>query len=440
MRCGAPFVVLGRAIAHAVGLRGRRPRIDPMLHIGLTGGIGSGKSTVSRRLTELGAVVVDADLVAREVVEPGEPALERIRERFGSEVFDAEGALDRPALGRVVFGDPDALAALEGITHPAIWARTAEKFTAARESGAAVGVHDMPLLVEKGMSPEYHLVVVVDTAEEVRVQRLVELRGMPEDEARSRIAAQATDEERRAAADVLLDNNGSPEALKEAVDELWYQRLAPYAENLRQGRRRERPPVVTLSEPDPTWPDQAARLLARIGRAVGERAATLHHIGSTSVPGLVAKDVIDLQLGVRALSDADSADVVDTLTAAGYPRLEGVTADTPRSGDQPAQVWPKRFHGNSDPGVAVHLHVREVGSAGWRWSLLFRDWLRSDEAGRAEYTALKRDVEARSLAMEDYAAAKEPWFASVHERIEEWAARTGWQPPHDHDPDAAPEA
>lgn len=400
-----------------------------MLHIGLTGGIGSGKSTVSRRLAELGAVVVDADLVAREVVEPGEPALDRIRDRFGDGVFDAKGALDRPALGRVVFGDPDALAALEGITHPAIWSRTAEKFAEARESGAAVGVHDMPLLVEKGMAPDYHLVVVVDTAEEVRLQRLVELRGMPEGEARSRIAAQASDEQRRGVADVLLDNNGSPEALGAAVDELWQARLAPYAENLRLGRRRKRPAVVSLSEPVGTWPDHAARILSRVDRAAGERAATLHHIGSTSVPGLVAKDVLDLQLGVRSLADADSDDFVGSLTAAGFPRLEGVIADTPQVAGQPDRVWPKRFHGNSDPGVAVHLHVREVGSPGWRWSLLFRDWLRSDEAGRAEYTAVKREVEARRLAMDDYAAAKEPWFASVHERIEEWATRTGWQPP-----------
>ena len=158
-----------------------------MLRIGLTGGIGSGKSTVSARLAELGAVVVDADKIAREVVEPGEPALEQIHERFGDAVFIGDGTLDRPALGRVVFGDPQALADLEGITHPAIWRRTAERFAAAEAAGSVIGVHDMPLLVEKQMAGEYHLVVVVDTDEQVRLQRLVELRGMPQDEARSRI-------------------------------------------------------------------------------------------------------------------------------------------------------------------------------------------------------------------------------------------------------------
>ena len=407
---------------------GRGDTVAPMLRMGLTGGIGSGKSTVSRRLAGLGAVVVDADAIAREVVEPGEAALERIRERFGAEVFAPDVSLDRPALGRVVFGDAEALAALEGITHPAIWARTAERFAEAEAAGTPVGVHDMPLLVEKQMAGEYHLVAVVDTDEELRVRRLVDSRGMPEDEARSRIAAQATDAQRRAVADVLLDNNGSPEALVAAVDRLWHERLAPFAENLAAGRRRERETVITLSEPDPTWPDQAARAMARVRHAVGARVATLDHIGSTSVPGLVAKDVLDLQLGVDSLADADDPGFVAALTAAGYPRVEGVLADAPKVDGGTTHEWPKRFHGSSDPGVAVHLHVREVGSPGWRWSLLFRDWLRAEPAAREEYTALKRQIEGRGLAMEDYAEAKEPWFDGIHERLEAWARETGWSP------------
>lgn len=399
-----------------------------MLRIGLTGGIGSGKSTVSARLAELGAVVVDADKIAREVVEPGEPALEQIRERFGERVFGPDGALDRPALGRVVFGDPASLAALEGITHPAIWRRTAEYFAQAEEAGTPIGVHDMPLLVEKAMAGEYHLVLVVDTDEEVRLQRLVELRGMPPEEARSRIAAQATDEQRRAAADVLLDNNGTPEELVAQVDRLWQERLTPFADNLAAGRRREREPVITLSDPDPTWPEQAGRHLARIRHALGERAVTLDHIGSTAVPGFVAKDVLDLQVGVSSLADADEPDFVAALTAAGYPRVASYVADTPRVDGREPQEWPKRFHGNCDPGVAVHLHVREVGSPGWRWALLFRDWLRTEPAAREEYAAVKRGVEARRLSMEDYAEAKEPWFDGIHERLELWARESGWTP------------
>ena len=409
-------------------MSGRPDTVAAMLRMGLTGGIGSGKSTVSRRLAELGAVIVDADAIAREVVEPGEPALEQIRERFGAEVFAADGSLERPALGRVVFGDPEALAALEGITHPAIWARTAERLAEAEAAGAPVGVHDMPLLVEKQMAGEYHLVAVVDTDEELRVQRLVDSRGMPEDEARSRIAAQASDEQRRAVADVLLDNNGSPEDLVVAVDRLWHERLIPFADNLAAGRRREREAVITLSDPDPTWPARAARVMARISHAVGAHAATLDHIGSTSVPGLVAKDVLDVQLGVDSLTDADDPQFVAALTAAGYPRVEGYWADNPKVDGETAQEWPKRFHGSSDPAVAVHLHVREVGSPGWRWSLLFRDWLRAEPAAREEYTALKREVVSRSLAMEHYAEAKEPWFDGIHERLETWARESGWSP------------
>lgn len=395
-----------------------------MLHIGLTGGIGSGKSTVSRRLAELGAVVVDADLIAREVVEPGEPALELIRARFGDEVFTDEGALDRPALGRVVFGDPDALAALEGITHPAIWERTAERFARARGAGIAVGVHDMPLLVEKRMAGEYHLVVVVDTAEEERVRRLVEIRGMPEEESRSRIAAQADDAQRRAVADVLLDNNGAPEKLLARVDRLWQERLTPFADNLETLTPVRAPQELHLREPDPDWAGQAQRELARLRHRLGSLAVTLDHIGSTAVP-MYAKPILDLQVGVASLDVADSADFRAAMDEGGYPRRDHVTEDVAKDG----AVWPKRYHLGCDPAVPIHVHVREVGSPGWRWALLFRDWLRADEAGRADYRAEKDRLAKQGLTRPEYAEAKEPWFAAADERIEAWAARTGWTAP-----------
>ena len=152
-----------------------------MLRVGLTGGIGSGKSTVSAQLTSLGAVVIDADAVAREVVEPGTPALGAIADRFGPEVLTSDGVLDRPALGRLVFGDAAALRDLEAITHPAIWARTSELMAAVPPG--RVMVHDMPLLVEKQMAADYHLVVVVGVGEAIRVRRLVDLRGMTEKDA-----------------------------------------------------------------------------------------------------------------------------------------------------------------------------------------------------------------------------------------------------------------
>lgn len=189
------------------------------LQVGLTGGIGSGKSTVSARLRELGAVVVDYDLLAREAVEPGTPALAAIRERFGDAVVAADGSLDRPALGQVVFADDTARRDLEAITHPAIRDLAAARVAAAPDD--AVVVHDHPLLVEMGMAASCDVVVVVDLSPELQVRRLVEQRGMTEADARARLAAQTSREARLAAADEVLDNQGTPEDLRAAVDALW---------------------------------------------------------------------------------------------------------------------------------------------------------------------------------------------------------------------------
>ncbi|MBM6399499.1 dephospho-CoA kinase [Phycicoccus sonneratiae] len=392
-----------------------------MLRVGLTGGIGSGKSTVARALAALGAVVVDADAVAREVVEPGTPALAEIARRFGPDVLAADGSLDRPALGRLVFGDPAALRDLEAVTHPAIWARTAELVAAVPDD--AVLVHDMPLLVEKAMAEEYHLVLVVGATEETRLHRLVADRGMDEADARARIGAQADDDARRAAADVWLDNEGTREALEVAVRRLWAARLEPFAANLRTGTR-SRLPAPVLSPPDPAWPAGAERLLARVRHAVGDAAATLDHVGSTSVPGLPAKDVMDLQVGVRSLADADEPAFVEAMAAAGFPRVEGETTDQGSDG----RPWPKRFHGSADPGRVAHVHVREVGSPGWEFALLFRDWLRAEAGERDAYAAHKAELAASLATTEQYAEAKEPWFAQARVRAREWASRTRWTP------------
>jgi len=382
-----------------------------MLRVGLTGGIGSGKSTVAQLLAELGAVVIDADAVAREVVEPGMPALTAIRERFGDAVFASDGTLDRPELGRVVFADPRALADLEGITHPAIWKRTAELLHDA--PAEAVVVHDMPLIVEKGMSADYHLVVVVGVTEEERLERLVRDRGMTAQDARARIAAQANDEARRAAADIWLDNNGTREHLEVEVRRIWAERLEPFNENLIHGIRTRRPDALTLTSHSDDWSAEAARLIGRVQRALGDRAVTVDHVGSTAVPGLVAKDVIDLQIGVRSLADADAPEFVEALQRSGFPRVEGSTVDNGKDGTP----WPKRFHGSADPGRVAHVHVREVDGPGYRWALGFRDWLRADAGAREEYAALKLDLLSQMLTTDDYADAKEPWFDSVHERV-----------------------
>lgn len=386
-----------------------------MLRVGLTGGIGSGKSSVAARLAGLGAVVIDADRIAREVVEPGMPSLSAIRERFGPSVVSDDGILDRAGLGRIVFGDRAALRDLEAITHPAIWARTAELFAAAPDD--AIVVHDMPLLVEAGMTGEYHLVLAVLTDTETRVQRLVEHRGIPEDDARQRIAAQADDDARRAAADVLLDNNGSPEDLATAVDALWQSRIVPFAEALRSGTR-SRAATSAQSPPDPTWPAQAARLLARIGHALGDRVVALEHIGSTAVPDLPAKDVIDLQVGVRDLTEADGAAFVADLASAGFVRVPGVDHDNAKDGG----TWPKRLHGSVDPGRVAHVHVRAVGSPGWDWAIDVRDWLRADPEARDAYAAAKAALAARHTDSGDYADAKEAWFDGADDRLRTWRA------------------
>ncbi len=197
-----------------------------MLRIGLTGGIGSGKSTVAGLLAARGARIVDADRIAREVVEPGTPGLDAVVAAFGAGVLTPEGALDRPALAAVVFADPEARRRLDGIVHPLVRARAAELVAAAPLD--AVVVQDVPLLVETGQGASYDLVLVVQADLATRVRRLVG-RGLSEDDARARIAAQATDEQRRAVADVVLDNSGTVEELEAQVDRFWSERVAPAA-------------------------------------------------------------------------------------------------------------------------------------------------------------------------------------------------------------------
>lgn len=192
-----------------------------MLLVGLTGGIASGKSTVARRLAEHGAAVVDADLVAREVVEPGEPAFHEIVEHFGEQVVGDDGRLDRAALGAIVFADPEQRAELERITHPrvaeAIARRLADVNDGRREQ---IVVLDVPLLVEAGIDRDYDAIVVVATQPETQVQRLVEQRGMPAEDARARVAAEADLEAKLAVATHVVHNEGTLDELRERVDEL----------------------------------------------------------------------------------------------------------------------------------------------------------------------------------------------------------------------------
>ena len=210
-----------------------------MYLIALTGGIAAGKSVIGARLAELGAVHIDADELAREVVEPGEPALARITEEFGPTVIGVDGALDRSALAAIVFSDPAKRALLNAITHPAVRAR-AKKLMAEAEAQnpSAVVVYDVPLLIETGPVEGYDLVVVAMASETVRLRRLTEVRGMSLDEARGRIAAQATDEQRRAVADVVIATGGTMEETLAQIDELW-ARVVESAASASRGSARD---------------------------------------------------------------------------------------------------------------------------------------------------------------------------------------------------------
>ncbi|MFG3103074.1 dephospho-CoA kinase [Streptomyces sp. NPDC048182] len=201
-----------------------------MLKVGLTGGIGAGKSEVSRLLVEHGAVLIDADRIAREVVAPGTEGLAAVVAAFGTGVLAEDGGLDRPKLGSIVFADPERLAALNAIVHPLVGARS-RALEEAADAGAVV-IHDVPLLTENGLAPLYDLVVVVDAAPATQLDRLTRLRGMTEQDARARMAAQATREQRREIADIVVDNDVPLERLRERVGEVW----AELADRARAGR------------------------------------------------------------------------------------------------------------------------------------------------------------------------------------------------------------
>jgi len=406
-----------------------------MLRIGLTGGIGAGKSAVSATFSGCGGVVVDGDVIAREVVEPGTEGLAALVDAFGDDILLPDGALNRPALAAKAFSSDDNRATLNGIVHPLVGKRRAELIAAVPED--SVVVEDIPLLVESGMAPLFPLVVVVYADAELRVTRLVEQRGMAEDDARARIAAQADDDQRRAVADVWLDNSSTREALTERAREVWNHRIMPFAANL-SAHHVVRPPA-RLVPADPTWPDQAARIVARLKVACGAKALRVDHIGSTAIPGLDAKDAIDIQVTVESLTVADK--LAEPLLAVGYPRVEHIAADNAKPdarstvkrydhSDDPG-LWQKRFHGSADPGRPTNVHLRVDGWPDQQFALLFVDWLKANPNVRDEYLAVKRNADQAAAPdgdIERYLAVKEPWFLEAYRRAWDWADRSRWRP------------
>jgi dephospho-CoA kinase len=206
-----------------------------MLRVGLTGGIGSGKSEVARRLAAQGAVVIDADAIARDVVAPGTPGLAEVVGAFGAEVLLADGSLDRPRLGDIVFADPGQLTRLNGIVHPLVAARSQELEQAA--GPRSIVVHDVPLITENKLAGRYDLVVVVDVPPRVQLDRLVRYRGMSREQAQARMAAQASRADRLAIAAIVIENSGSIAELDRLVGELWTE-LRRREQPSRAGERR----------------------------------------------------------------------------------------------------------------------------------------------------------------------------------------------------------
>jgi len=394
-----------------------------MITVAITGGIGSGKSSAAAALRERGAVVIDSDQLAREVVAPGTPGLAAIAAAFGPQTMTPDGGLERAALAGLVFADPDARARLEAITHPLVRARFADLRDQA--SPDAVVVNDIPLLTTLAVAASFQLVVGVQADAELRVRRLIG-RGLAEPDARARMAVQLTDEQRAALCDVVLVNHGDRADLATSVDALWTNRLLPFEANVRAGRPAARS-GPQLTDPQPRWSADGVRLAARVSAAAG--GARVDHIGSTAIPGMPGKNVLDLQLTVADLARADA--LSDALAAAGFPRLAGGDSDVPHpAGDDP-QRWRKRLHGNADPGQTVNLHLRVKDLPNWRWALLFRDWLRADQPVAAEYLQVKRQLAATywgDRSAERYAEAKEPWMTQAYPRGLAWAEKTGWAP------------
>lgn len=404
-----------------------------MLRIGLTGGIGAGKSAATATFGKCGGVIVDADVIAREVVEPGTEGLSALVDTFGEDILLPDGALDRPALAAKAFQDDASRSVLNGIVHPLVGRRREEIIAAVPED--SVIVEDIPLLVESGMAPLFPLVVVVYADAELRLQRLVEQRGMAESDARARIAAQATDEQRRAVADVWLDNSSTPEELADRAREVWNHRILPFARNLSAGEVVRAP--ARLTSADPTWPAQARRIIARIEAACGSKALRVDHIGSTAVPALDAKDAIDIQVTVESLAVAD--ELAQALLPMGYPRIDNTVGDivkpearsTVESYDHSddAVLWHKRIHGSADPGRPTYLHLRVDGWPNQQFALLFVDWLKANPDEQASYLAAKRQIAAQEHPTSaSYADAKEPWFAEGYRRAWQWADAVNWRP------------
>ncbi|WP_425861393.1 dephospho-CoA kinase [Arthrobacter sp. TWP1-1] len=292
-----------------------------MLSLGLTGGIAAGKSLLANRFRELGAIVIDADRLARDVVALGTPGLAAVVERFGRDILLPDGTLDRPQLGALVFSDDTARQALNAIVHPLV--RAAADSLKLDAGPSTIVVQDIPLLVESGQGANFHLVVVVQAPRDERIARMVRDRGMSEADAVARMAAQASDEERAAAADVVILNDGSPEHAVAELDTLWHGRLLPFAANLAATKAAAHPGVAAAS--GLVGAAGAIRLGQRIRRALGDLATCVERANS---------DAGSLVYELSSASEIGPDRIVSALAAAGFFPRVGAGGNVLASADQ----------------------------------------------------------------------------------------------------------
>lgn len=394
----------------------------------MTGGIAAGKSTITSILAEHGAVVIDSDRIAREVVEPGSVGIDQVKSRFGTDVLHKDGSLNRAAMGQIVFADSAARGDLEQIIHPLIARRGAELL--AQSADDAIVVHDVPLLVERDLGARYHLVLVVLASLEKRIERMIRDREMSLEQAQSRIASQADDDERRLVADDVIHADVTVDRTRAALERWWQNRVLPYHANLQHGVRAPRDRSVRLVPPPGpprTWRVQAMSVVKRLQWVLAGHDVSIEHIGSTSIPGLWSKDVIDIQIQLR---DWESVQEVGALLAAagfpGKPSFDNAKArwlDVPDSDTGGAAS--KWLAANADQGRAVNLHVRPAGSDSSRYALDFRDLLRCDPLARADYAQFKAKTARVHTRSDHYALAKERYFKEIWPQLRQSSVTRG---------------
>ncbi|WP_052274273.1 dephospho-CoA kinase [Arthrobacter sp. L77] len=334
-----------------------------MLRIGLTGGIAAGKSVVARRLAELGAVLVDADVLARAAVEPGSAGLDAVVAAFGPEILGADGGLDRPALGRLVFADATARERLNAIVHPRVRAAAGALIEGAPQD--AVIVEDIPLLVETGQAARFHLVVVVDAPDALRIERMVDHRGMGRDDAARRIAAQASRGDRLRAADAVLVNDRGVDELLAATDGLWRTRIVPFRDNLAAGRPADERPADGGAARPTAGLAGTSRLADRIRGKLDAALPPGCSVAPDEAPGGapdgapdqtsdrtrtgLPADVVRAALRVVVPPGGDIDAASDAVAGAGFPRDERI----PGHGRTPSTT----SHRAADPAIDVNVTV-----------------------------------------------------------------------------------